>query len=732
MNAPAQLERSIQPDAASFADGEDSSGLPTLQIDLRRIFAAFYRNRLFIAGIMLLALSLGMIATLTTTPIYRATASVQVDVQTENFINDSRNGESNPYAYDLDRFLQTNLDVLTSHSLALRVVNALNLAGNDDFFRRMSLNAPRSTEPGMTMADTRRKVIADVLQGNLESKLPRSSQVVEISFTSPDPAYATKIANSYAEQFIAANLQRKFDSSAYARTYLEDQLRIAKDRLEASERAQISYARDKGLIDVVTESSSGNDRTSTSLLLTTLVDANKALSDATSERVRAEERYRVAASGNVLAIPEVQNNSAIQQLLRERAVASAELSRDKERYGEDHPVMKQRRDQVADFDRQINRYANQVRDSLHQQYDTALRNERQLAGQVTGLRGKNQVEQGDRVQFNILSREASTNRTMYEGLLQRYKEVSASAGVATNNISMVDKADPPTSPIRPRPLRNLAIALLIGALASIIFVVLRDYYDDAIRTPDDVIKKLQIPFLGILPKLPVGVTAAEALDDPKSSVSEAFAALRTQMSLLSSDGVPRTMMVTSSRESEGKSMVAFGIARSFARLGKRVLVVDSDLRRPSQHRLFDTSRDVGLTNVLTRQIRWQDAVQKTDLAEVDFIPSGPLPPSVPELLSGGSYRQFIEDTNQAYDMVMIDAPPVLGLADAILLGHMINHVIYVIESGRPLRGRGLAAVRRLRAAGIRIDGTVLNKFDPKHTGYGYEYGYYYYYGKDDK
>jgi capsular exopolysaccharide synthesis family protein len=203
------------------------------------------------------------------------------------------------------------------------------------------------------------------------------------------------------------------------------------------------------------------------------------------------------------------------------------------------------------------------------------------------------------------------------------------------------------------------------------------------------------------------------------------------MALLSTDGRLASISVTSSRESEGKSMVVYGIAHSFARLGQRVLVIDADLRRPSQHRLFGRDRSVGLSNVLSRQSSWQEMVQKTDHAGVDFMASGQLPPSVPELLSGGAFAELLEQAGQEYDLVMIDSPPVLGLADAILLGGIAKHLVYVIEAGRPLRGRGLAAVRRLRAAGLKIDGAVLNKFDPKHAGYGYEYGYYYYYGRGD-
>ena len=729
MNALTPSE-AIQPARSNTAILSDGAPMPTVNVDFRRIFAAVYRNRFFIAAILLAAFVLGLAVTLSTVPTYQARATVQIDTQAQSVLKEDAEQAAGQDVYDVDRYIKTYLDVLKSRAMAGRVANALNLAANDTFFNRMGMAAPEAPTIGQTMAETRRNAVIDILQASIYAEVPRDSKVVEIFFTSTDPDYAAQIVNSYADNFIDANLQRRFESSAYARKYLEEQLALAKQRLETSERAQIDYARETGLIDIETGTSKDGESSSTSLLVNNLVQANNSLNTARDERIRAEQRYRTAAGSALLSIPEVQSNSVIQNLLNDRADATAEKARDGKRYLPDHPVMLQHAERVRTIDQQLSSVATQIRDSLRQQFNSAQRAEQEIQGQVSELRSGNQSEQAQRVQYNILAREAATNRTMYDGLLQRYKEVSASAGVSTNNISLIDKALVPDGPIRPRPLVNMGVALLAGLGLAGLFVLLRDFFDDATRTPDDVVNKLQVPFLGVLPRMPEGMSASEVIADPKSSMSEAFAALRTSISLLSSEGSLRTLMVTSSRESEGKSMVAYGIGRSFARLGLRVIVIDSDLRRPSQHRLWGLEREKGLTNVLSRQLKWQDVVQKTNDPKVDFIASGPLPPSVPELISGGNFEGLLAELEGTYDLVVVDAPPVLGLADVILLGHMIRHLVYVIESGRPLRGRGLAAIRRLRAANIKIDGAVLNKFDPKNSGYGYEYGYYYYYGKE--
>ena len=698
--------------------------MPSIGIDLRRIASALYRNRFVTAGLIVAALVLGVIATLSTTPIYMATGTIQIDSQVNEVLDED--ATMPPVEWDVERFLQTQLDVLLSTGMAEKVADRLNLANDDSYFDRMGVLAPQSAAPGKTMAQTRRDIIAADLQANVVAELPRYSRVVEVGFTSKDATYASIIANAYIESFIAANLQRKFDSSSYARTYLEEQLELAKERLEVSERAQVDYARQFGLVDLPEP---GDRDGSVSLVQTNLADANTAFNRARIERIATEEKYKVAQSGKSLSIPDVQENTYIQGLQRERATVSADMARDGERYKSEHPVMQQHQQRLQGIDRQLNGALSDVRGSLRQRYQAALRNEQRLAAQVASLRTGTANEQSERIQYNILARETGTNRAMYDALLQRFKEVSASAGVTTNNISLVDRAKIPGGAFSPNPLFNMALALFGGLLLAAIYIFLREFLDDAARSPEDVTDRLGLPFLGTVPKLGRNDNIVTELEDPKSSASESFAALRTSLGLLSTEGLS-SLLITSSQQSEGKSLVAYGIARSMARAGQKVLVVDSDLRRPSLHQIFGASRDVGLTNILTRQTGWQDTVFNAQ-ENLDLIPSGPLPPSVPELLSSASFEEFRDTVCAAYDVVIFDGPPVLGLADTVLLAQRLSHLVFVTEAGRATHGRAQSAIRRLRDNDIQIDGAVLNKFDPRQSGYGYDYGAYYSYGQEN-
>jgi capsular exopolysaccharide synthesis family protein len=316
---------------------------------------------------------------------------------------------------------------------------------------------------------------------------------------------------------------------------------------------------------------------------------------------------------------------------------------------------------------------------------------------------------------------------MYDGLLQRFKEVSAAAGISASNISMIDKAETPTAPVSPRPFINLVLGMLSGLLLSAIVVLLREKFDDVVRSPDEVTQKLGLRMLSSVPLIRGGPSPIEALTDPRSAISESYAALRASLDLATSTGAPRSMLVTSSRQSEGKSTSAYAIARNFAMIGRRVLLIDADLRKPSLHRMMGVSNSSGLTHVLTRHRSFDEVVQPTDHPNLVFIPSGPLPPNPAELLSGSLFPQLLDQVVGQFDMIVVDGPPVLGLADSILLAADVEATVFVVEANGSHRGHAKAALRRLFAANHNILGAVLTKFDARKIGYGYGSGYSYYY-----
>jgi capsular exopolysaccharide synthesis family protein len=565
-----------------------------------------------------------------------------------------------------------------------------------------------------------------LLQGNLNVSLPRDSRILSISWESANPAMSARIANAYAEEFVQDDLQRKYDSSAYARKFIADQLTQTRQRLEDSERALNAYSRQAGLIRLrePTGGSSGgeSDRSGGGSITTaSLVDLNRASSEATARRIAAEGQWQAISGTPLLASPAVLANATVGGLLTQKATVEAELLRERAQHLDEYPAVRAKAQELASLNRQIQTTAENVRTGIRAEYAAAEATEQRLIAQVEKLKGATLNEQDRNVQYALLAREADTNRQVYDGLLQRFKELNASAGISVSNIAIVDRAEAPGAPSSPNLLKNLLTGLLMGAALAGIIVFAKDQFDDAIRVPEDVDSKLDVALLGVIPKAPDD-RPIDKLSDAKSAISEAYNSLRGSIMYSTPEGLPHVMLCTSAQANEGKSTTAFAISASFARMGKRVLLIDADMRRPS------------VSSLLTSQDALSVAVRPSAVPNLDVIPSGPIPPSPTELLSGYRIEALLQEAAAAYDVVMVDSPPVLGLADAPNLAALVDGVLFVVEAGRSRRGALKQAMRRLKAMRPIILGAVLTKFDPSKIGNRYSeyYGYQYYqYGHDE-
>ncbi|RYG08292.1 MAG: polysaccharide biosynthesis tyrosine autokinase, partial [Caulobacteraceae bacterium] len=324
-------------------------------------------------------------------------------------------------------------------------------------------------------------------------------------------------------------------------------------------------------------------------------------------------------------------------------------------------------------------------------------------------------------------------RTLYEGLLQRYKEVSVTGGVASNNISIVDAADAPAEPSKPDLLLNILLAAIFGLGLGIVCAVLLEALDETVATPDDAEAKLGVPVLGVVPLLDKGETTADALAHVRSPFSEAYYSLITALQFSTPDGAPASLLISSARPAEGKSTTAYAVALNLARIGRRVLLVDGDLRNPSMHRVVGIENERGMSNLLSGSAELASVVNKTAHDNLFFIPCGPLPPHPAELWGGDRVRNFLNDARRQFDHVVIDGPPVLGFADAPLLAAVVGGAVFVVESRGTKRGQARGALRRLRVGRAHLLGVVLTKFNSKSTSYGgYDYAYDYNYGGEQR
>ncbi len=692
---------------------------------IRYALALAQRNLRLIGTIIAAVLALAIVATILQAPRFAAQTRVQINDQSEQVLGAELDaGTMGNVGWDTDRFLNTQLDILRGRGLALKVADRLKLHGDAKFFAAMQQELPDPSQPA---ALTREQVVVLLGQG-MRADLPQASRIATISFSSTDPVQSARLANGFAEAFIEANLQRRFDSSAYARDFVLQQMDKARARLEDSERALNAYAREAGLIRPNDSALAGaGEKPTGSVVAASLMQLNEAANAAQARRAEAEARWNAEKAAPLLSSQAVLANPTVQSLMTRRSALAGDLQDARARYLPDHPAVSRLESELAGIDRQLERTARQVRDSVRSELTAATAAESQLRGRVAQLQQETMAEQDRSVRYRILERETETNRALYDGLLQRYRELNAAAGIATSNVAIIDRADPPLSPSSPSLLRNLLLALIIGPALAGLFVFLRDQLDDRIKVPEDVEDKIRIPLMGVIP-LDSEKDPLSALGDPKTPLSEAYNSLRGSLSHSTPAGLPKIILITSAQPSEGKTTTSFAIARAMALAGKRTLLIDADLRRPSLHRIASLDNEQGLSSVLKSQTQIETAILPGTEDNLALMPSGPLPTSPTELLSSPAMAALLEEASRRFDVVLIDCAPVLGLADAPVLSALADGVVLVIEADKARGGSLKTAIRRLRAMRPVILGAVLTKFDPDHAGnrYSQYYGYEYY------
>ncbi len=702
----------------SLADPtEGSQGLRLLEY-----WRIVFKYKWMIAIVVVISLAVGLAVTLLTPRMYTASTTIEIDREAANIMGLQDVQPTAQLARE-EEFFQTEYGLLKSWSLSQRVGQSLGLANDPNFLRMMGVHAkPQPSAGGGTPT-----WVTGFLSGGLNVLPVRDSRLVQITFDSPDPALSARIANAFADNFIQSNLERKFEASAYARNFLEERLAELKTKLEDEEKQLVAYETQEQIIQVAPAGGQGGASASPpqSLTATDLAQLDGALTAAQATFVQADQKWRATQNAPGLAAPAILSDATIQSLRQERAKLEAQYDDQSKIFKPDYPDMVQLKAQIDNVNQQLNATAATIRRSLQTQRDDAAAQVAALQAKVNALKTGVLDERSRETQQDILQRDVDTTKTLYEGLLQRYKDISVAGNVTANNISIVDRARPPAFPSQPRPVRNLAMAGFGGLTLGVLMAFLLETLDQAVRKPADVESKLGLPVLGSVPLLEKGVLPMEALADLRSPFSEAYHSIRTNLAFSTKDGAPKVLSVTSARPEEGKSTTSFALAQGFARVGMRVLLVDLDLRNPSQHKQVGADNRVGASNLLTGSVRLQGAIQPTNFPNLFLVPSGPVPPSPAELLIGPRLAALVEEASEHFDIVILDGPPVMGLADAPLIASVAAGAMLTIEAGRTSRAQARAAIRRLRLGNARIFGAVLTKFDSRKSAYGYGYAYAY-------
>jgi polysaccharide biosynthesis transport protein len=710
--------------------------------DLRDYLRVILERRWVVLSSILIVFSTIAVGTLKQKPLYEATVLIEISPEQPNVLNFKDVLQIG--TTDVDSYRETQYEVLRSRTLAERVVDGLQLYRYPEFYRDRMLFGLMEKDPAQ-IPSTLDAGPPDPASGaytnsvkhflaSMDVSPVRRSNLVRVSFFSPDRQRAARVANQLASDYIDQNLKVKWDEAVKASEWLSGQLVGLKAKLEKSEDALQAYAQRNSILFVEEKKNLANAR---------LEQLQLEYTKAQAERFQKEALHNLVQAGKVQDLPGFLSNRLIQDL----AVRLVELERDYSQLTAtvkpDFPRAVALKKQIDTLQTSLDRQKKALSQNIVEEYQSAASNEKYLAGALE--RQKKEVNNiaEKSIQYNILKREVDTNKQLYEGLLQRLKEAQVSAGLKASNIRIVDAAEVPEHPVKPRVVLNLLLGLILGAGLGVGLALFQDYLDNTLKTPDEVESLLRMPSLGVLPSFSlngagreenrlVSVTSVPSSRGVPSiqkdpAAVEAFRSLRTSI-LLSANPLPRVILITSALPTEGKTTCTVNLGATLASLGNKVLVVDCDMRRPSCHRSTGVENRPGIVSCLTGQAELAGAILPVPaVPNLSVIPCGPVPPNPAEILSSRFTAEILQELCQEFEFVLLDSPPLLSVSDGRILATVSDGVVLVVRA----YSTPYEAVRRARGllygAGARILGVALNDVDVRRAG-NYGYGYYYRYG----
>lgn len=689
------------------------------EFDLRHYWRLLFKHKWTILTVFIITLAFTAVSSLQKPAIYTASALVEINRDTMQVLNFQ--GSTDSYYYD-EKFYQTQYELLKSRALAEDVIEELHLADNPTFNQAAGDtdgNAEANDDPNKDRS------LVDAFLDNLTVEPIEFSKLVRISYPSTDPDLAAKIVNTLANIFIRSSLDRRFDAASYAKNFLKERLIQVKAKLENSEKKLAGYEQEQDILKT------GEQET---LASSQLIGIAQALMKAENERITAESIYRQSEKTTGHGFALFLANPVISELKQTKALLESDYQDRLRIFKPDYPDMKQLRSRMDVIDARIEAEENAIRAALKGSYETAMRQEKILRSQHDALKKKFGRLRDSRSEGNILYREVESNRVMYEGLLQRMKEVSVADGVIMNNISIVDPAETGlrTGPNR---RRELIMGAVIGLLGGIGLAFLFEFLDVTIKLPEDLERASKLPVLGILPlvsgnRKESADLARIALDAPRSAYAEATRSLRTALSFSTPSGAPKVLQITSPEKGAGKSTTALNLAIAFTQMGHKVLLIDCDLRNPSQHRLLGMEKGKGLSHYLTGEATPAEIAVFAKVGQLFAIQAGPQPPNPAELLGSPRMIDLLTLAAEKFDYVLLDGPPTLGLADALILASIAEGTLFLTEAGKTRKDHVIGSLKRLGSARARIVGCVLCKLGARESAYSYYHSYYYYHTEE--
>ena len=712
---------------------------PAHESMLQDYLRVLFKRKWIIALSAVLIVSVVALSTLRATPVYVAVGSIAINkVDPMMFsLKDASAGESEYYdPADLD----TEVRILKSDLLALQVVRQLDLDHG---------NADPSAPTGLRLAadsaaDTARTsaALAD-FKGNLQVSLVPNTRIIEIRYRSTNKDLTARAVNALTSTYVEQNFKTRFESTMQASDWLSKQLVDLQIKVETSQEKLVKYQKEHEILGI-------DDKQN--ITTAKLDELNRELTAAEASRMDKQAIYGSIQTNDPEAIssgssvdnsgkPSMAGTGLLEKLREQEADLKIQVAQMNTQFGPSYPKLAQLNNQLKEIASQIQIETKKALSRLHGDYIAAQQRENMLHAALDQQKAEANKLNESAIEYSLLKRDVDSNRTLYEGLLEKLKEAGVTAGLRSNNFRIVDVARVPTAPAEPNMPRNLAYALALGLTTGIGLAFVLEGMDNTVRTPEQAQAISALPSLGMIPlgsrsrgeiasvKRLALASSREAVElvtqeRPKSQMAESYRALRTSLLLTSLGGPPKVILITSALPEEGKTTTSLNCAIVLAQRGTRVLLIDADLRRPSIHKTLGMGPRIGLSNVLTGSSTVEQAIVRSGvLPNLFVLPAGTPPPNPAELLGSSNMKNILDQLREQYDHIVVDTPPTLSVTDAVIMSIWADRVILVIRSGHTTKQALRRARDTLMQVNARVCGVLMNAVDLHSPDYYYYHEY---------
>ncbi len=721
------------------------------EIHLRDYLKVIDKRRYTVYTVFILVFIIVLIGTLSSTPIYKATTKVLIEKGPPADL--MRNYYYIPYDPE---FYETQYQLIKSRSVARKVVEKLKLGSRPNqwlaekegdspitgiigWFRDLAgvitkiaggqSDDREKAEREEVSPEEREEQLASMISGGINVTPLKNSRIVNISFTSPNPEFASLVANTVAQAYIDQVLEMKMSATRHTLEWMTKKAEEERKKLEKSERALQEYMRAN---DIVTMENR------VAVIPQKLTELSSELVKAETRRKELEDLYLKIKSlrkdlKDAETIPAISEDPSLQSIRDQILKAEQKIMELSKKYGRKHPKMIKAVDDLNVLRKKRLEEIRRVISSIRNEYDLARSKEESLRSLLKRTKDEALNLNEKFIQYEVLKREVDSNKQLYDALVRKIKEASVTEQIKAVNVWIVEKAETPKAPFKPRKMLNILLGIIVGLFGGVGLAFFVEYLDNTIKSPEDVENRLDIPVLGIVSLWSDKESSIETicLREPKSTLAEEYRAIRTGIILSSPDHPPRSLLVTSVGPEDGKTVTATNLAISLAQSEYSVIIVDADLRKPRVHKVFCLQNGKGLSTYLAGASD-MDIIQEGPLSNLRVITAGPVPPNPAELLSSQRMKDLIMRLTDKYDIMILDSSPILSVADGLILGSLTEGTILVVRAAKTTYEEARRCLKSLQDLKADVKGMIINALDLKKRDYYYYRYHQYYYTDEDE